>query len=141
MELLAGKLLGGDGRAAGALAAVGSQHAKLALRETLTFAQSAMVRVACARSLAQLGETDGANVLIAVVRQGDAYERKYAANGLQLIRTNDAEAALLAALEDEDAGVRGNAFGALVVAKGLKPYDGWPQSRSTRAARKKSPRR
>ena len=123
-ELLADRLAAGDGRAASALAELASPEAVARLKQGLALPIARAARIAAARALGQLGDPSGETPLIDALAQGDAFERKMAANALRFYRDARAESALLAAMADDDAGVRGNAFGALVVAWGLKPYDG-----------------
>lgn len=123
-DLLAERLAAGDGRAAGALAQLASPRAKQILEHALQLPVARAVHVATSRALGQLGDGAGEAPLVDALQRGDAFERKMAANALRYFRTPTAEVALLNALSDADPGVRGNAFGALVVARGLKSYDG-----------------
>lgn len=123
-DVLAERLAAGDGRAAGALAELASPRARQILKQGLALPIARAACVATARALGRLGDASGEPPLIDALAHGDAFERKMAANALRYFRTPTAEAALLKAMADADAGVRGNAFGALVVARGLKPYDG-----------------
>ena len=124
LGLLVERLSAGDGRAAAALAEVGSSAATSALARSLVASVAPLVRVECARALARLGDGRAEKPLVEVLRGADAHARKYAANALQSVRTRAAEQALVEALDDAEAGVRGNAFGALVVARGLAAFDG-----------------
>lgn len=123
-DVLADRLAAGDGRAASALAELASPRATQILKQGLALAVPRAARVATARALGQLGDDAGEAPLVDVLEHGDAFERKMAANGLRYFHSAAAEAALIKAMGDVDAGVRGNAFGSLVVARGLKPYDG-----------------
>jgi HEAT repeat protein len=123
-DVLADRLAAGDGRAASALAELASPRAIQILKQGLALPVPRAAFVATARALGQLGDDAGEAPLLDALEHGNAFERKMAASGLRYFHSGIAEAALLKAMSDVDAGVRGNAFGALVVARGLKPYDG-----------------
>jgi hypothetical protein len=135
-DLLISRLARDDGRAADALATLGTQRARPALLARLAPDVPALMRLAAARALRELGERAGdatseaadaagadatGEAAVAEVLRGGAavHERLSALSALSLWRGAAAERAVAAALEDDDALVRSAATRQLIERRGL----------------------
>jgi HEAT repeat protein len=113
-DLLLAALSTDDPRIARALRDLGSTRAIAPLRAALARTQHGRMRVAVARALFELGHDRSAiATIVDVLRRGDRSARETAASVLRVLPVGDVQPALLDALSDRDASVRGLAASAL----------------------------
>lgn len=113
-DLLLARLSTDDPRIVRALRDLGSTRAIAPLRAALARTQHGRMRVAVARALFELGHDASAiATIVDVLRHGDRSSRETAASVLRVLPVADVRPALLDALSDRDASVRGLATSAL----------------------------
>jgi len=113
-DILLGALSMDDPRIVRALVDLRSTRAIAPLRAALARTSQGRMRVAVARALHDLAHDPGAvSTIVDVLRHGDRSSRETAASVLRALPVADVQPALLDALSDPDAGVRGLATSAL----------------------------
>jgi HEAT repeat protein len=122
-DILFERLAHNDGRAAHALAEIRSTRAIAPLRARLSASVPAMMRVAAALALHQLGDDSGRAAAIDVLRTGSWSEQQSAIAMLGLLGGRDVEQALERALDVADSGVRSASAGTLIRLHGLADYN------------------
>jgi HEAT repeat protein len=128
-DLLFERLTHNDGRAAYALAEIGSARAIEPLRACLAATVPGGMRVAAAMALQQLGDDSGRDAAIDVLRSGTALDQQSAMSVLALLGGEGVEAALERALAANDASVRGDAARTMISLHHLGAYKGGYQQR------------
>jgi hypothetical protein len=128
-DILFERLTHNDGRAAYALADIGSTRAIEPLRACLSRSIPGLVRLAATRALHQLGDDSGHEAAIDVLRNGNAMERHLATSVLSLFGGAEVEQALEGAVDDPDSDVRSAAAGKLVKLRGLSDFNRTYQDR------------
>lgn len=113
-DILLGALSTDDPRIVRALVDLRSTRAIAPLRAALARTQQGRMRVAVARALFELGHDRSAiATIVDVLRHGDRSSRETAASVLRVLPVADVQPALLDALSDGDASIRGLATSAL----------------------------
>jgi hypothetical protein len=113
-DVLLGALSTDDPRIVRALLDLRSTRAVDPLRAALARTSHGRMRVAVARALYELAHDRSAiSVIVDVLRHGDRSSRETAASVLRVLPVADVQPALLDALSDGDAGIRGLATSAL----------------------------
>ena len=113
-DLLLGALSTDDPRIVRALRDLRSTRAIAPLRAALARTSQGRMRVAVARALYDLAQDRSAiSAIVDVLRHGDRSSRETAASVLRVLPAADVQPALLDALSDRDAGVRGLATSSL----------------------------
>jgi HEAT repeat protein len=95
----------GDPRAIGALGALGTPSALVAVREALTSPNSALV-AAAAHALAGIDPAAALSGAVHALRSSDSSARALAVQALRSLKGHEGEAALLGAIEDDEFNVR-----------------------------------
>lgn len=113
-DILLGALSTDDPRIVRALRDLRSTRAVAPLRAALARTSQGRMRVAVARALYDLAQDRSAiSAIVDVLRRGDRSSRETAASVLRVLPVADVQPALLDALSDGDAGVRGLATSSL----------------------------
>lgn len=128
-DILFERLTHNDGRAACALADMGSPRAIEPLRDRLARSVPSLMRVAAALALHRLGDDAGRDAAIDVLRTGDRFAQMSAVSVLGLLGGAEVEQALEQASDAADADVRSAAAGALIKLHGLEEFDRTYQDR------------
>lgn len=125
-DLLFERLTHNDGRAAYALADIGSTRAIEPLCACLAVSVPPLMRVAAAGALQRLGDESGRAAAIDVLRSGNTFEQQSAMSVLAVLGGEGVEAALEHALEAHDASVRSDAARTMIALQRLTEYkDGY----------------
>lgn len=128
-DILFERLTHNDGRAAYALADIGSTRAIEPLRACLPRSIPGLMRLAATRALHQLGDESGREAAIDVLRNGNVMERQTATSVLGLFSGAEVEQALAGAFDDPDSDVRSAAAGKLIKLRGLGDFNRTYQDR------------
>jgi HEAT repeat protein len=128
-DILFERLTHHDGRAAYALADIGSTRAIAPLRGCLAPAVPGAMRVAAALALHRLGDDSGRTAVLDVLGTGDRTEQMSAISALGLMSGADVEQGLERAFDATDSGVRSAAAGTLIKLHGLGDFNRTYQDR------------
>lgn len=128
-DILFERLTHNDGRAAYALADLGSQRAIGPLRDRLDPPVPGLMRIAAAYALHRLGDDVGRATAIDVLRTGSSFEKTSAMSLLGLLGGAEVEQALAGTFDDPDASVRSDAARTLIQLHGLSEFKSGYQTR------------